>query len=29
MAQDLLIRKGELKDLDILVEFNQALIYET
>jgi GNAT superfamily N-acetyltransferase len=29
MVQDLLIRRGELKDLDILVEFNQALVYET
>jgi ribosomal protein S18 acetylase RimI-like enzyme len=29
MAEDLLIRRGELKDLDILVEFNQALVYET
>ncbi len=29
MQQDSLIRKGELKDLEILVKFNQALIYET
>ncbi|EFA69769.1 N-acetyltransferase [Cylindrospermopsis raciborskii S07] len=29
MASDLLIRQGELGDLQVLVEFNQALIYET
>ncbi|MBE9230478.1 GNAT family N-acetyltransferase [Cuspidothrix issatschenkoi LEGE 03284] len=29
MPEDLLIRKGELKDLEILVKFNQALVYET
>ncbi|BAZ90661.1 hypothetical protein NIES932_21630 [Raphidiopsis curvata NIES-932] len=26
MASDLLIRQGELGDLQVLVEFNQALI---
>ncbi|MBO3459763.1 GNAT family N-acetyltransferase [Aetokthonos hydrillicola Thurmond2011] len=26
---ELLIRIGELKDLDVLVKFNQALVYET
>ncbi|WP_235678305.1 GNAT family N-acetyltransferase [Cylindrospermopsis curvispora] len=29
MASDLVIRQGELGDLQVLVEFNQALIYET
>ena len=29
MASDLLIRQGELGDLQVLVEFNRALIYET